>query len=853
METSPAVPARAAIEQASAIFLRTTGGQPTMVAAPELVIKRHHGARGRRADLAWRIDAYQQQSGVAPAAYRYWIDAQTGVLIDARSRIHHFDVTGTVTSMATPGVAPDTATNSPVAIPVPFAEVTSAAGTVYTDANGDFNFVGVNAALDVTVRYSGTFNDVVNDASAGVSHAETFAGVMPGQANSLTMNSTPDPLVTAQANALIGSDACRDFIKATNPTDTSMDFVVTSNTNLPDTCNAFYNGVSINFYPEGNGCVNTSYSTVVAHEMGHWLNDIYSTFNGFDGMGEGNADVWAMYVYDDPVVGMDFAGPGNHIRDGQNTIEFCGDDFPACYGGVHANGRPWMGAAWKVRRNLNTTHGDALGDMIANSLFLGWMTAFDQTEIKSIIETQWLTLDDDDGDIDNGTPNYLDIDSAFREQAYPGFDLTWVDFQSVTQLSDTTNEAGPYVVDALLSAPYNPPVMGAKLSYRVDGGPTIDVPMTNVAGSLWRAEIPGQTAPAEVEYEIHAEDALGGANVFPPRDDMFPFRVGIYNVILATEFEPASDEGWTAGVFSDNATTGIWERGEPIGTGAQPELDHTLDPGEKCWFTGQGSPGGSLGENDIDNGRTTLVSPIFDLSNRYDPMISYWRWYSNNTGASPNQDVFEIDITNNGGGTWVNVETVGPDGIDASAGWRFHRFRVEDFVVPTEEIQMRFVAADLDPGSVVEAAIDDFRADDLGPVGCSVPTKFCGTSANSVGSGALIETTGSLSVAANAFGISVTGAPANAMGLVFYGQNQGNSPLGDGIRCVRGKVYRMAPVMTNAQGVHNELFDLANPPQAPAQIGAGQTWNFQFWYADPTGPGGTGSNLTDGVEVIFCN
>ena len=30
-----------------------------------------------------------------------------------------------------------------------------------------------------------------------------------------------------------------------------------------------------------------------------------------------------------------------------------------------------MGAAWKVRRNLNLTHGDALGDMIADSLLMG--------------------------------------------------------------------------------------------------------------------------------------------------------------------------------------------------------------------------------------------------------------------------------------------------------------------------------------------------------------------------------------------------------------------------------------------------------------------------------------------------
>ena len=30
------------------------------------------------------------------------------------------------------------------------------------------------------------------------------------------------------------------------------------------------------------------------------MNDRYSTGNGNDGMGEGNADVWAMYIWDTP-------------------------------------------------------------------------------------------------------------------------------------------------------------------------------------------------------------------------------------------------------------------------------------------------------------------------------------------------------------------------------------------------------------------------------------------------------------------------------------------------------------------------------------------------------------------------
>ena len=50
-----------------------------------------------------------------------------------------------------------------------------------------------------------------------------------------------------------------------------------------------------------------------------------------------------------------------------------------------------MGALWKVRDNLNTTLGDASGDLAADLLFSAWMNAYDQTTIDSVIEIQWLT------------------------------------------------------------------------------------------------------------------------------------------------------------------------------------------------------------------------------------------------------------------------------------------------------------------------------------------------------------------------------------------------------------------------------------------------------------------------------
>ncbi len=166
-------------------------------------------------------------------------------------------------------------------------------------------------------------------------------------------------------------------------------------------------------------------------------------------------------------------------------------------------------------------------------------------------------------------------------------------------------------------------------------------------------------------------------------------------------------QGFAVGDVDDTATTGVWIRVDPVGTDAQPEDDHTSAPGTMCYVTGQGAVGGGLGANDVDGGKTTLFSPALDLAGAGEPWIGYWRWYSNDTGSEPNTDTLMIDISNDGGGSWSNVETVGPTGPGSSGGWFFHSFRVSDVVSPTASVVLRFVASDLGGGSLVEAAVDD--------------------------------------------------------------------------------------------------------------------------------------------------
>jgi hypothetical protein len=103
----------------------------------------------------------------------------------------------------------------------------------------------------------------------------------------------------------------------------------------------------------------------------------------------------------------------------------------------------------------------------------------------------------------------------------------------------------------------------------------------------------------------------------------------------------------------------------------------------------------------VDGGRTSLTSPSFDVTGMTDPTFGYWRWLYASGGSD---DWLAVLISNDGGASWVAVDTT--FGYDNH--WEEGAIRISDYVTPTSQMRVRFVAADLTPPSLVEAAIDDF-------------------------------------------------------------------------------------------------------------------------------------------------
>ncbi len=248
----------------------------------------------------------------------------------------------------------------------------------------------------------------------------------------------------------------------------------------------------------------------------------------------------------------------------------------------------------------------------------------------------------------------------------------------------------------------------ATLIYDAGGGAE-GVELVHIADDLFEAVFPALECAASVNFYFEAM-ATNGLIIRSPSGapiDTYAATVAS-KLIVAFEDELEADTGWTVGDAGDDATTGIWDRVDPLGTDAQPEDDHTVD-GTICFVTGQGEKGGGLGDNDVDDGKTTLITPALDLVGLDDAVLSYWRWYSNTEGNSPNADIFVIDISNDDGANWTTVETVGPGGAETSGGWFQHSLNVADFVDPTDTVRLRFIASDENDGSIVEAAVDDLQ------------------------------------------------------------------------------------------------------------------------------------------------
>ena len=323
------------------------------------------------------------------------VDAETGEILLEKSLILHAD--GHVGGVATESSGADTC-DAESAAGLPYAKVTRGGNTAYADANGDFS---INGTGNITSMLQGLWFNVNNNSGSDSSISQSGLDILHNSSNS-------SESYRAEVNAYLQSNIVRDFTLQYAP-----DFPTIGNqesfpvnVGVSGTCNAFYDYSSINFYNAGGGCSNTAFSVIVHHEYGHHLVAVGGSGQGQ--YGEGMGDVMGVLITGDNQLARGFYSNDcvNGIRNADNNKQY------PCSGGIHDCGQLISGCVWDTLAAMEATYGPA-GHGIVSGLAVNSIMMHSGDSITPGITYDWLTLDDDDGDLENGTPHSEEILAGF--------------------------------------------------------------------------------------------------------------------------------------------------------------------------------------------------------------------------------------------------------------------------------------------------------------------------------------------------------------------------------------------------------------------------------------------------------
>ena len=520
----------------------------------------------------------------------------------------------------------------------------------------------------------------------------------------------------AERDAFYHGNIAHAHAKLLDPSLTGLDYPLPLIVNYPYAhCNAVWTGNAIYLFSAGQGCVNTAtMPSVLYHEYGHAVNDrVYEGDGIAEGMLNGSlqeamADVYAAFLTDTPEAGGGFYGPGTYIRSVNNRQRWPEDRVTD----IHVTGQIIGGAFWDLRRAVGLSVAERLSHQAKHGHpddghdFVAFMEMF----------LEVLVADDNDGNLANGTPHGAAIAHAFS--AHGIGPNAWLAIDHEPAADTPAGGTVPVIATIAYRGPAFTTLDGSSptLHYSLNGGAFTAAPMTATGNpDQFAGSIPAP-AGSVISYYLTARDAFGDEARAPegaPSRRSYTLVTGPALPVFTWDME--TDAGWTAGAPDDDATTGRWVRVDPTESAnydtlnfvvLQPANDHTPG-GSQCWVTGNADTLYVQGYNDVDNGKTTLTSPIFDAapSGYENPLIDYWRWYTNNCGSSIGGDAWRVEISNDAGRSWIPLEATA---LTANS-WERVTIRIEDVLTPSHSMRLRFIANDNLPTSLVEAALDDVR------------------------------------------------------------------------------------------------------------------------------------------------
>ncbi len=692
--------------------------------------------------LAWRVAI----EGPGPSRRLVYTDADDGRFLRSDEQLRFLD--GTVL-VEVDDRAPTFGTTDR---PLVFAEIEGEEGDADTDATGAVGLPG-EGPQDVVFGPDSDHFDVQSETSTAsfsgqLAQGGTVVGVPSGS------NGTQVRRNRAQADAHVFSHEVRDYVLGINPEFRWANERVPVRVNLstwpdgnPVRCNAWFDGDSINFARQGNGCHNTArLQDVLYHEYGHGFHG-YNIVEGAGGwgdgsLGEGISDYLSGTMNDDPVLGVGFFTAGNQpLRrmDTDATWPQDVDDDP------HVTGVIIASALWDTRAALIEAHGPDEGVRLADRYY--WHIAMRASDIEDA-HVEALLADDDNGNLDDGTPNQCIIDEAFGAHGLgPGvgpLEAVWRIDHVPPGVSAAEARVLPLSATVGLRNPECAEGEIGEVVLRWSAAPDVDADDFEAAvmapgegDGTFVAEIPPLSAGTFLRYYVVAHDADGEEIGVLPQgsvtDPWFGVWIGEAEVVFESDFE-LDDGGFEHELLQGNPEAegaDDWQWGPAGGRGGDP---FEAASGSRLWgndITPQNNWNGEYQANVVN----VLRSPRIDVLDAERVHLQFHRWLTVEDGFFD-----QAEVLVNGEVVWTNFASdESPQGDPASIhhldfGWAFRSYDITDLVEDAAvEIEWRLTTDaglqlggwNLDDVRVVTAAPvvviggDDDDDDDDDPLGGS--------------------------------------------------------------------------------------------------------------------------------------
>lgn len=667
----------------------------------------------------FRIEGKTQEAGNIPLNIFGYVDAVNGDLLYRDNETKDAIDLKVVGSVYTDGFINPAKV---VGLPYVSARIGSST-TLLANDTGYFSSATIAAPTDAVITLEGPWSTIRSFPDAGAVSAFLTNISVLGKSDSFN-GAFSYASTSRHVNAYYHVNTVHDFMKKMYGSSfTGMDYSLITVIDTIGECNAFFTsmrGSSINFFPPSTTC--PSYSElrdVVYHEYGHAIvSKMYTGGMRNGALNEGQADVWSMGITRDSVLARGSRWtPGSFIR----RYDLAPKVYPMdLVGQVHADGEIIAGIWWDYGKNVGSI--DSMSSLFAQCLLNDKPDGANGTEGEVYFEMLMSALINDDNDaiLSNGTPHFNEIVSAFaRHGIYLLQDI------DITHNELAHQDAGkPINVNASLTIANPTFFQSLNLVYKVRGGTWTTVTMVDAGGFNFSAQIPAQTEGTVVDYYFSAKDPLSNEGKFFP-DNYYPttilaankvtlpyqFAVGVSRM-RTVDFEGTLDPDWQIGVAAvDKATSGKWVVAKPIGTTnnslvVQTGSDHTTGSG-KCLVTGNAV--GTAYTESIKNGLTSVRTPFYDLTTYTNPIVEYYRWFSNDRGRNPKKEIWRVQISTGSDIFLKEVENTN----QSDHQWRRRVFNVYDYYPAAAKMQLRFLATETIPSGstqngLVEAGVDDF-------------------------------------------------------------------------------------------------------------------------------------------------